>query len=145
MNDTKLADLAVSILSQLPTPKVEAFSAMLRVVVTTSGVLNTTPLLVGEATGIVLLVALTGLDRTAAVSVLAMDQLLVGVAKLVVLATAALLAPLPDWMARAALGLIVLVICGWSRATRQGGDDERGDEQEPQEASPGSMHWAKRD
>src|SRR6476661_7119522 len=26
MNDTKLADLAVSILSQLPTPKVEAFS-----------------------------------------------------------------------------------------------------------------------
>ena len=25
MNDTKLADLAVSILSQLPTPKVEAF------------------------------------------------------------------------------------------------------------------------
>src|SRR6185437_7766786 len=27
MNDTKLADLAVSILSQLPTPKVEAFSA----------------------------------------------------------------------------------------------------------------------
>ena len=27
MNNTKLADLAVSILSQLPTPKVEAFSA----------------------------------------------------------------------------------------------------------------------
>jgi uncharacterized membrane protein YbhN (UPF0104 family) len=38
-----------------------------------------------------------------------MDQLLVGVAKLVVLATAALLAPLPDWMTRAAIGLIVLV------------------------------------
>ena len=30
MNDTKLADLAVSILSQLPTPKVEAFSAARR-------------------------------------------------------------------------------------------------------------------
>ncbi len=92
-----------------PRTSSQTFSAMLRVVVTTSGVLNTTPLLVGEATGVVLLVALTGLERTAAVSVLAMDQLLVGVAKLVVLATAALLAPLPDWMARATLGLVVLV------------------------------------
>jgi uncharacterized protein (TIRG00374 family) len=91
-----------------PAPS-QTFAAMLRVVVTTSGVLNTTPLLVGEATGIVLLVTLAGLERTAAVSVLAMDQLLVGIAKLVVLATAALIAPLPDWMTRAALGLIVLV------------------------------------
>jgi uncharacterized membrane protein YbhN (UPF0104 family) len=91
-----------------PSPS-QTFSGMLRVVVTTSGVLNTTPLLVGEATGVVLLMTLTGLERTAALSVLAMDQLLVGVAKLVVLATAALLAPLPDWMARAAIGLIVLV------------------------------------
>jgi uncharacterized membrane protein YbhN (UPF0104 family) len=82
---------------------------MLRVVTTTSGVLNTTPLLVGEATGIVLLVTLTGLERTAAVSVLAMDQLLVGVAKLVVLATAAALAPLPEWMSQAAIGLIIVV------------------------------------
>ena len=92
-----------------PRTPTQTFSAMLRVVVTTSGVLNTTPLLVGEATGVVLLVTITGLERTAAVSVLAMDQLLVGVAKLVVLATAALLAALPDWMTRAALGLIVLV------------------------------------
>lgn len=91
-----------------PSPS-QTRSAMLRVVVTTSGVLNTTPLLVGEATGVVLLMAVTGLERTAALSVLAMDQLLVGVAKLVVLATAALIAPLPDWMARAAIGLIVLV------------------------------------
>jgi len=92
-----------------PPSPTQTFPAMLRVVVTTSGVLNTTPMLVGEATGVVLLVTLTGLERTAAVSVLAMDQLLVGLAKLVVLATAALLAPLPDWMARAALGLIAVV------------------------------------
>jgi uncharacterized membrane protein YbhN (UPF0104 family) len=91
-----------------PSPS-QTLSRMLRVVTTTSGVLNTTPLLVGEATGVVLLVTLTGLDRAAAVSVLAMDQLLVGVAKLVVLGTAAAIAPLPDWMTRAALGLILLV------------------------------------
>ena len=92
-----------------PPSRSQTFYRMLRVVTTTSGVLNTTPLLVGEATGVVLLVALTGLERTAAVSVLAMDQLLVGIAKVVVLATAALLAPLPEWMTHAALGLIFLV------------------------------------
>jgi uncharacterized protein (TIRG00374 family) len=92
-----------------PASRSQTYSRMLRVVTTTSGVLNTTPMLVGEATGVVLLVTLTGLERTAALSVLAMDQLLVGVAKLVVLATAALLAPLPEWVARGALGLIVLV------------------------------------
>jgi uncharacterized membrane protein YbhN (UPF0104 family) len=92
-----------------PPSSTQTFPGMLRVVTTTSGVLNTTPMLVGEATGIVLLVTLTGLDRTAALSVLAMDQLLVGLAKLVVLATAATLAPLPDWMTHAALGLIFLV------------------------------------
>ena len=92
-----------------PRARSQTFSAMLRVVTTTSGVLNTTPLLVGEATGVVLLVTVTGLERTTALSLLAMDQLLVGIAKLVVLATAALLAPLPDWMARAALGLILAV------------------------------------
>jgi uncharacterized membrane protein YbhN (UPF0104 family) len=92
-----------------PRSRSQTFRSMLRVVTTTSGVLNTTPLLVGEATGVVLLVAVTGLERTHALSVLAMDQLLVGIAKLVVLSTAALLAPLPDWMARAALGLIVAV------------------------------------
>jgi len=92
-----------------PAGRSQTFSRMLRVVTTTSGVLNTTPLLVGEATGVVLLVTLTGLERTAALSVLAMDQLLVGIAKLGVLATAALIAPLPEWVARGALGLIVLV------------------------------------
>lgn len=89
-----------------PRSRTQTFARMLRVVTTTSAVLNTTPLLVGEATGIVLLVTVAGLDRAAAVSVLAMDQLLVGIAKLVVLASAALLAPLPAWMSRAILGLV---------------------------------------
>jgi glycosyltransferase 2 family protein len=92
-----------------PAGRSQTFHRMLRVVTTTSGVLNTTPLLVGEATGVVLLVTLTGLERTTALSVLAMDQLLVGVAKLGVLATAAVVAPLPEWVARGAIGLIVLV------------------------------------
>ena len=99
-------------------------SDMFGVVAVTSGVLNTTPLLVGEATAVVLLVTRAGLDRAAALSVLAMDQLLVGVAKLVVLSAAALAAPLPDWMTRALLTLCValfalgasLAIAAWRHA-----------------------------
>lgn len=79
---------------------------MLRVVAATSSVLNTVPMFAGEAAGIALLVTLAGLGRAAAVSVLAMDQLLVGVAKLGVLAAAALWAPLPGWMARGVLALL---------------------------------------
>jgi len=81
-------------------------SRMFSVVAMTSTVLNTTPLLVGEATGVVLLVALAGLTRAAALSVLAMDQLLVGVAKLTVLATAAVLLTLPRWMTGAVAPLV---------------------------------------
>jgi hypothetical protein len=97
---------------------------MFGVVALTSSVLNTTPMLVGEATAVVLLVARAGLDRTAALSMLAMDQLLVGMAKLVVLSVAALAAPLPDWMTRALLTLCValfalgsaLVAAAWRHA-----------------------------
>ena len=97
---------------------------MLGVVALTSSVLNTTPMLVGEATAVVLLVVRAGLDRAAALSVLAMDQLLVGMAKLVVLSVAALAAPLPDWMTRALLTLCIalfalgsaLVVAAWRHA-----------------------------
>lgn len=86
----------------VPRPSVPA---MLGVVAMTSTVLNTAPLLVGEAAGIYFLVTEAGLARAAALSVLAMDQLFVGVAKLCVLAGAAATVALPLWMARGALGL----------------------------------------
>ena len=83
---------------------------MLGVIALTSAVLNTTPMLVGEATAVVLLVARAGLDRAAALSVLAMDQLLVGVAKVCLLAVAATVAPLPAWMTRAILALLTTIL-----------------------------------
>lgn len=99
-------------------------SRMLAVIAMTSTVLNTTPLLVGEVTGVVLLATLGGLSRAAAVSVLAMDQLLVGIAKLMVLATAAALFTLPRWMSGAVLPLVVgvpallvlLAVAAWRHA-----------------------------
>jgi uncharacterized membrane protein YbhN (UPF0104 family) len=75
-------------------------SRMLGVVAMTSSVLNTTPLLVGEAAGIYFLVTCAALERGAALSVLAMDQLLVGIAKVCVLVAAAWTNDLPIWMER---------------------------------------------
>jgi uncharacterized membrane protein YbhN (UPF0104 family) len=85
------------------------FSTMSGVVAMTSTVLNTTPLLVGEAAGVYWLVTEAGLGRAAALSVLAMDQLFVGIAKLIVLASAATLLTLPPWMAQGARTLLVAV------------------------------------
>ncbi|MEO6527827.1 MAG: lysylphosphatidylglycerol synthase transmembrane domain-containing protein [Gemmatimonadaceae bacterium] len=82
---------------------------MLEVVAMTSSVLNTTPMFVGEATGVLLLATRAGIGRGAALSVLAMDQLLVGLAKLVVLSSVALTVALPTWMTSALISLLVAV------------------------------------
>lgn len=103
-----------------PLPRSSA-ATMLGVVAMTSTVLNTAPLLAGEAAGVYFLVAEAGLSRAAAVSVLAMDQLFVGVAKLFVLAGAAATTTLPSWMAHAAQGLagavallvLVVTLAAW--------------------------------
>jgi uncharacterized membrane protein YbhN (UPF0104 family) len=98
-----------------PRPSV---SRMLGVVAMTSSVLNTTPLLVGEAAGIYFLVTCAALERGAALSVLAMDQLLVGIAKVCVLIAAASTNDLPLWMQRGrtvlgvGVGLLLLALVG---------------------------------
>jgi uncharacterized membrane protein YbhN (UPF0104 family) len=91
-----------------PAPR-PSFARMLGVIGMTSTVLNTTPMLVGEAAGVVFLVTRAGLARGAALSVLAMDQLLVGMAKLTVLAAAAWALELPAWMQRGMTALAVMV------------------------------------
>ncbi|MFL5607738.1 MAG: lysylphosphatidylglycerol synthase transmembrane domain-containing protein [Gemmatimonadaceae bacterium] len=84
-----------------------AIRRMLGVVAMTSSVLNTTPLLVGEAAGIYFLVTCAALERGAALSVLAMDQLLVGIAKVCVLLAAAWTNELPVWMERGRMALAI--------------------------------------
>lgn len=85
------------------------YAAMLGIVSMTSSVLNTTPMLVGEAAAVVFLVR-AGLQRAAALSVLAMDQLLVGIAKVCVLLLASSLLSLPGWAARGLVGLASAVV-----------------------------------
>lgn len=78
---------------------------MFEVVAVTASIHNAVPFLAGEAAAIGLLIG-AGLHRGAAVSVLAMDQLLVGIAKLVVLSAAALSAPMPAWLSAGVLSLV---------------------------------------
>jgi uncharacterized membrane protein YbhN (UPF0104 family) len=88
------------------------FLRMLGVITMYSSVLNTTPLLVGEAAAVVFLVSRAGLARAAALSMLAMDQLVLGIAKVAMLVLATWLLALPRWMERGlrALGVMVVLL-----------------------------------
>jgi uncharacterized membrane protein YbhN (UPF0104 family) len=101
------------------------FIRMLGVIAMTSSVLNTTPMLVGEAAAVVFLVTRAGLARAAALSVLAMDQLVLGIAKVSLLVLATWLLALPLWMERGlrglglgvALLLVALLAVAWGERT----------------------------
>ena len=86
------------------------FRRMWDVVTISAAVLNTIPFLAGEASAVAMLIERAGLSRGAAASVLAMDQLLVAFAKLVVLASAAATAPLPPWLRTGVVSLAVAFV-----------------------------------
>jgi uncharacterized membrane protein YbhN (UPF0104 family) len=87
-----------------------AYGRMFEVVSVTAAVLNSVPFFAGEASGVALLIARAGLPRGAALSVLALDQLLVGFAKLAVIAVAAAFVPLPGWLRAGILSLVAGVL-----------------------------------
>jgi uncharacterized membrane protein YbhN (UPF0104 family) len=78
---------------------------MFEVVTVTASVHNAVPFFAGEAAALGLLIN-AGVQRGAAISVMAMDQLLVGIAKLAVLSGAALTAPIPTWLRAGVLSLV---------------------------------------
>jgi uncharacterized membrane protein YbhN (UPF0104 family) len=85
------------------------FREMLATVAMSASLHNTTLAFVGEGSAVLLLATRIGLDRTSAVSVLAMDQMIVGIAKVALLSTAAAMVTLPTWMARGAETLAVVL------------------------------------
>jgi uncharacterized membrane protein YbhN (UPF0104 family) len=87
-----------------------AYARMFEVVAITAAILNSVPFFAGEASAVALLIGRAGLSRGAALSVLAMDQLLVGLGKLAVLAAAAVYAPLPTWLRTGVLSLAIGVV-----------------------------------
>ena len=88
------------------------FRTMFPVVAITSSTLNTIPLFAGEAAAVMLLVGRAGLSRAAALSVLVLDQLLVGIAKLAMIALAAILTPLPMSLRVGVVALTGAVVLG---------------------------------
>ena len=98
----------------LPSAFRVAYARMFEIVAVTATVLNSVPFFAGEASAVGLLITRGGLSRSAAASVLALDQLLVAFAKLVVLALAGSLVPLPDGLhigvSSLAIGFVVLLV-----------------------------------
>jgi uncharacterized protein (TIRG00374 family) len=85
------------------------FRRMFEIVTVTASILNTVPLLAGETSAVALLISRGGLSRGAALSVLALDQLLVAFVKVATLCLAAWLAPIPEWLRRGLLTLVALL------------------------------------
>ena len=125
----------------LPRGATVSFRRLLRVWTYTSIANNTGPSVFGHLTGLALLGAEAGVGRMSALSLLALDQTAVGLAKISVLALAALVAPLPPWIANGgyvlsatvfALAVLVTVaalyhdrIGTWARATHDGSTTRR--------------------
>ncbi|MEX2178103.1 MAG: lysylphosphatidylglycerol synthase transmembrane domain-containing protein [Gemmatimonadaceae bacterium] len=86
------------------------YARMFEVVAVTASVLNSVPFLAGEASAVALLIARAGLSRGAALSVLAMDQLLVAFAKLSVLSLAVAIAPIPIWLRKGFVLLLLVLV-----------------------------------
>lgn len=80
---------------------------MLGLVAMASSTHTTAAFFMGEATSALLLTMQIGLGASQAVSVIAMDQLLVGLSKLTVLVTAAATLTLPEWLTA---GIVTLAI-----------------------------------
>lgn len=70
---------------------------------------NTTPSVVGHATGVALLAAEPGVGSAAALSVIALDQLAVGLSKVVVLLAALTVLDAPEWLRVGAASLLAVV------------------------------------
>lgn len=99
------------------------FRRMFEIVAVTASVLNSVPFLAGEISAVALLSTRGRLSRGAALSVLALDQLLVAFAKLTVLGAAALLVTLPVWLTRGvsslAIAFMLLGLTLWIVARRR--------------------------
>jgi uncharacterized membrane protein YbhN (UPF0104 family) len=103
------------------------FSRMFEVAATASSLMNTVPFGAGHASAVVLLVKRASTSQRGALSVLALDQLGEGVAKVSVFLLVALLVPMPGWMragittttALVAALLVGLVVASrWARELR---------------------------
>lgn len=104
---------------------------MLEVTAMASAAMNSLPALAGHATGVALLEGHAGVGRAAALSVVALDQLGEGLAKVAMFLLIGMLVPMPDWirpgfLAGAAAVLAFFAGLLWAAHRHKDGDpDER--------------------
>jgi uncharacterized protein (TIRG00374 family) len=100
----------------LPRGERVSYGTMFGIAAIASAVMNTVPFLAGHASSIVLLVRRGGVTQHGALSVLALDQLGEGIAKVVVFVAVAALTPIPSQMraailsASAGVGILFIVL-----------------------------------
>ena len=82
----------------LPRGEQVSYARMFAIAAVSSAIMNTVPFLAGHASSVVLLVRRGGTTRLGALSVLALDQLGEGFAKISIFLLVGLLTPLPLWM-----------------------------------------------
>jgi uncharacterized protein (TIRG00374 family) len=82
----------------LPRGESCSYPRMLSITSVASALMNTMPFLGGHASSVLLLVRRGGVSRPGALSLIALDQLGEGVAKLCIFVSVAILVPLPAWM-----------------------------------------------
>ena len=93
----------------LPASVSTTWRQLLRLFALTSVANNSANTLVGHATGVAMLTAEPTIGARGALSLLVLDQLCVGIAKLCVLGAAAMLLPLPTWMRNGVITLLIAV------------------------------------
>jgi uncharacterized protein (TIRG00374 family) len=82
---------------------------MLSITALSSLAMNTAPALLGHASSVLLLARQPGICHGTALSVLALEQLTEGIAKVTVVLLATFVLPLPGWMRQSAIGLTCVV------------------------------------
>jgi uncharacterized membrane protein YbhN (UPF0104 family) len=93
-----------------------AYGVMFEINAMASALMNTMPFLGGHAAAVVLMIRRAGMTRTGALSVMALDQLGEGLAKVSIFLLVAIAAPIPDWMrvgvatASTAVGALLLAM-----------------------------------
>jgi len=111
-----------------------AYSTMFEINAIASALMNTMPFLGGHAAAVVLLVKRAGMTQQAALSVMALDQLGEGMAKVAIFAVVAIGAPIPHWM-RLGIGtacvgvgtlLVVLLIAAHGHVQIRGPKGQQG-------------------
>jgi uncharacterized membrane protein YbhN (UPF0104 family) len=93
----------------VPGPGSVSWANMFLVVSAMAMISNSVPFMVGQASGVLLLARYGKIGHASALSVYTMEQVAEGIAKIAVVLTVALFAPLPVWLSRGVQGLAVLV------------------------------------